>query len=89
MQVDSEKVNNFLKRIRVYIARMPSLSTTVTKVLETCNDPYASANDLSRVISLDPVLVGQGIEHVDCFPQPFGVLDINPVTGEQYLAQAT
>jgi HD-like signal output (HDOD) protein len=59
MQVDSEKVNNFLKRIRVYIARMPSLSTTVTKVLETCNDPYASANDLSRVISLDPVLVGQ------------------------------
>ena len=59
MQVDSSNVNSFLKRIRVYIARMPSLSTTVTKVLETCNDPFASPNELSRVISLDPVLVGQ------------------------------
>jgi len=59
MQVASPNANNFLKRIRVYIARMPSLSTTVTKVLETCNDPNASANDLNRVISLDPVLAGQ------------------------------
>lgn len=47
------------KRIRAYIARMPSLSTTVTKVLETCNNPKASPNDLNRVISLDPVLTGQ------------------------------
>lgn len=59
MQVASPNVNHFLNRIRVYIARMPSLSTTVTKVLETCNDPYASPNELSRVISLDPVLTGQ------------------------------
>lgn len=38
---------------------MPSLSTTATKVLATCNDPQASPNDLNRLISLDPVLAGQ------------------------------
>ena len=38
---------------------MPSLSTTATKVLETCNNPQASPNDLNRLISLDPVLAGQ------------------------------
>jgi HD-like signal output (HDOD) protein len=50
---------SYPKRIQAYIARMPSLSTTVIKVLETCNDPQASANDLKRVISLDPVLTGR------------------------------
>ena len=59
MLVASSKADTFLKRIRIYIARMPSLSTTVTKVLETCNNPDASPNDLNRVISLDPVLTGQ------------------------------
>lgn len=75
MQVDSPKVNNFLKRIRLYIARMPSLSTTVTKVLETCNDPYVSPNDLSRVISLDPVLTGQVIRLINSayYALPHGI----------------
>jgi HD-like signal output (HDOD) protein len=50
---------SYLKNIRAYIARMPSLSTTVTKALETCNNPQSSANDLNRVIGLDPVLAGQ------------------------------
>jgi HD-like signal output (HDOD) protein len=59
MQAAFPKSNSFLGRIQVYIGRMPSLSTTVTKVLETCNNPRASPNDLSRVISLDPVLAGQ------------------------------
>lgn len=45
--------------IRKHIERMPSLPTTVTKVLEVCNRPDTSANDLNRVISLDPVLTGQ------------------------------
>ncbi len=45
-------------RIQQYISRMPSLSTTVTKVMEICNRPDASPNDLNRVISLDPVLTG-------------------------------
>lgn len=48
-----------LKKIQKFIGRMPSLSTTVTKVLEICHGPSASANDLNRVISYDPVLTGQ------------------------------
>ena len=47
-----------LIRIQRYILRMPSLSTTVSKVLEICNSPDTSSNDLNRVISLDPVLTG-------------------------------
>lgn len=54
-----------LKRVQAYIARMPSLSTTIIKVLETCNDPNASANDLKRVISLDPVLTGQVLKLIN------------------------
>lgn len=38
---------------------MPSLSATATKVLQTCNNPQTSANDLNRLIALDPVLAGQ------------------------------
>jgi putative nucleotidyltransferase with HDIG domain len=55
-------VNNhesYLQQIQTYISRLPSLSTTAAKVLETCNNPKSSANDLNRVISLDPVLTGQ------------------------------
>jgi HD-like signal output (HDOD) protein len=48
-----------LKRLHAYIAKMPSLSTTVTKVLDICNNPVSSPNDLNRVISLDPVLTGE------------------------------
>jgi HD-like signal output (HDOD) protein len=55
----------YLKKIQAYIARMPSLSTTVIKVLETCNDPYASAYDLKRVISLDPVLTGRVLKLIN------------------------
>ena len=49
------------RQIQDYIDRMPSLSTTVTKVLEVCNRPNTSPNDLNRVISLDPVLTGQPV----------------------------
>ena len=54
-----------LKKIATYISRMPSLSTTVTKVLEICNTPNASANDLNRVISYDPVLTGQVLKLIN------------------------
>ena len=54
-----------LKRVQAYIARMPSLSTTILKVLETCNDPNASANDLKQVVSLDPVLTGQVLKLIN------------------------
>lgn len=41
-----------------YINKMPSLPVTMTKVLEICNDPKTSPVDLNKVISLDPVLMG-------------------------------
>lgn len=53
------------KELRKFIERMPSLSTTVTKVLEICNRPDTSPNDLNRVISLDPVLTGQVLKLIN------------------------
>ncbi len=54
-----------LKRIQNFINRLPVLSTTVTKVLEICNRPDTSPNDLNRVISLDPVLTGQVLKLIN------------------------
>lgn len=51
--------------VQKYIGRMPSFSTTVTKVLEVCNNPAASPNDLNRVISLDPILTGQVLKLIN------------------------
>jgi HD-like signal output (HDOD) protein len=51
--------------IDAYINRMPSLSTTMSKVLEICNNPTASANDLNRIISLDPVLTGKVLKLIN------------------------
>jgi len=65
-----------LKKIQATIARMPSLSTTVVKVLETCNEPQASANDLKRVISLDPVLTGRVLKLINSAYFALG----NPIT---------
>ena len=47
------------KKLKDYIKTMPSLPTSVTKVLEICNNPHTSPADLNHVISLDPVLVGR------------------------------
>ncbi len=52
-------------RIQNHIDRMPSLSTTVTKVLEICNRPDTSPKDLNQVISLDPVLTGQVLKLIN------------------------
>ena len=54
-----------IKQIQQFIRRMPSLSTTVAKVLEICNNPAASANDLNRVISYDPVLTAQVLKLIN------------------------
>lgn len=48
-----------IKIIESYISRMPSMPTTVAKVLKICNDPQTSPVDLNQVISLDPVLMGK------------------------------
>ncbi len=45
--------------IRQYIEKMPSLPTTVAKILEICNNPQTSPADLNKVITLDPVLMGK------------------------------
>jgi putative nucleotidyltransferase with HDIG domain len=57
--------NSHLKQIQTYIDRLPSLSTTAAKVLETCNNPAASPNELNRVISLDLVLTGQVLKLIN------------------------
>ncbi len=58
-------VNRNLARVRDYINSMPSLPTTVTKVLEICNNPRTSPSDLNRVISLDPVLMGRVLKLIN------------------------
>lgn len=48
-----------------YIKKMPALPTSIGKVMEVCNDPTSSAADLSRVISLDPVLMGRVMQLIN------------------------
>jgi putative nucleotidyltransferase with HDIG domain len=54
-----------MRGIQAYIAKMPSLPTTVSKVLEVCNNPKTSPTDLNQVISLDPVLVGKVLKLIN------------------------
>jgi len=53
------------KEIERFIRKMPSLSTTVGKVLEICSRTDASPNELNKVISLDPVLTGQVLKLIN------------------------
>ncbi len=54
-----------LRKIRNFVKKMPSLSTTVSKVLEICSRPDTAPNDLNKVISLDPVLTGQVLKLIN------------------------
>ena len=56
---------DFEKGLRDHIKKMPSLPTSVTKVLEICNNPNTSPADLNHVISLDPVLVGRVLKLIN------------------------
>jgi putative nucleotidyltransferase with HDIG domain len=56
MELDKHKQR---QQIDKFIKKMPSLSTTVGKVLEICSRTDTSPNELNKVISLDPVLTGQ------------------------------
>ena len=71
--VPTNNRKRYLKRIQAYITRMPSLSTTVIKVLETCNDSHASANDLQRIISFDPVLTARVLKLINSAYYSLGV----------------
>jgi HD-like signal output (HDOD) protein len=53
------------EKLGAYIKNMPSLPTTVSKVLEICNNPQTSPADLNRVISLDPVLVARVLKLIN------------------------
>ncbi|GHV42864.1 histidine kinase [Spirochaetia bacterium] len=52
-------------KIKDYIKNMPSLPTSVVKVMEVCNNPRTSPADLNYVISLDPVLVGRMLKLIN------------------------
>jgi HD-like signal output (HDOD) protein len=52
-------------KIEGYIQNMPSLPTSVDKVLEVCNNPQASPWDLNYIISLDPVLTGRVLKLIN------------------------
>ncbi|MBN2050329.1 MAG: HDOD domain-containing protein [Spirochaetales bacterium] len=54
-----------LSQIKLYIEKMPSLPTTVTKILEICNDPQTSPADLNRIIGVDPVLMGKVLKLIN------------------------
>jgi HD-like signal output (HDOD) protein len=54
-----------LKKIHAFVKKMPSLSTTVSKVLEICSRTDTAPNDLNKVISLDPVLTGQVLKLIN------------------------
>lgn len=62
MQLDKDQHQ---KKIERFIKRMPSLSTTVGKVLEICSRTDASPNELNKVVSLDPVLTGQVLKLIN------------------------
>jgi HD-like signal output (HDOD) protein len=56
---------NLQDKIEGYIQNMPSLPTSVNKVLEVCNDPKISPWDLNYIISLDPVLTGRVLKLIN------------------------
>lgn len=62
MTLDKAKQRRNIER---FIKRMPSLSTTVGKVMEICSRTDASPNELNKVISLDPVLTGQVLKLIN------------------------
>ncbi len=51
--------------LQAYIVKMPALSPTVSKVMITCRNPEASPTDLSRIINMDPVLMGKIISLIN------------------------
>lgn len=62
MAIKKDKQRRDIER---FIEKMPSLSTTVGKVMEICSRTDASPNELNKVISLDPVLTGQVLKLIN------------------------
>ena len=53
------KNSHRLKILEHYIRQLPPFPSTVDKVLEICSESNTSPTDLTKVISLDPVLTGK------------------------------
>jgi HD-like signal output (HDOD) protein len=53
------------KKIKRFIDAMPSFPTTVSKVIEICDNPRTSPVDLKNVISLDPVLMAKVLKLIN------------------------
>ena len=53
------------KKLSASIEKMPSLPTTVTKVIELANDINSSPRDLLKVIQLDPVLTAKVLKLIN------------------------
>lgn len=62
MTIEKDRQRRDIER---FIEKMPSLSTTVGKVMEICSRTDASPNELNKVISLDPVLTGQVLKLIN------------------------
>lgn len=62
MAIDKDRQRRDIDR---FIKRMPSLSTSVGKVMEICSRTDTSPNELKKVISLDPVLTGQVLKLIN------------------------
>jgi putative nucleotidyltransferase with HDIG domain len=57
--------NEIREKIETFIYDMPSLPVSAKKVLEICNNTNANSADLSKVISLDPVLTGRLLQLIN------------------------
>ncbi len=65
MEQPQNKKEEYFQTIQEYLIKMPSLSTTISKVLSVCNSPNTSANDLNKVIAMDPVLTGNVLKLIN------------------------
>ena len=59
------EIEKRLSLINTFISKLPTFSPTVNKVLEICNNPNVPLQDLSKVISMDPVLLGKVLNLVN------------------------
>jgi HD-like signal output (HDOD) protein len=71
--------NKRLEILRSYIKKLPSFPVTVNKVMEICHDANTSPADLSKVISLDPVLSGKVLQLVNSAYFGFAHEIVSPV----------
>lgn len=71
--------NKRLEILQSYIRKLPSFPTTVNKVMEICYDANTSPADLSKVISLDPVLSGKVLQLVNSAYFGFAHEIVSPV----------